>query len=81
MAKSVHVATARACAEIAASIARDPERFPGIPVEAYSVASVICREICAMAGIDPPSMKGRPELAQPTGLSMVAVTIPGGANG
>jgi hypothetical protein len=68
-------ATAAVCAEIAASIARDPERFPGIPIAAYSVASVICREICEAAGLPVPDMKGRPELATPTGLHMVAVTI------
>lgn len=65
----------RECAEIAASVARDPARFPNIQIEAYSVASTICRAICAVAGVPEPPMKGRPELAQATGLSLAVMTI------
>lgn len=75
MAELVHVHTVKLCAEVAAAIARDPERFPNIQIAAYSVASVICREICELAGIEVPDMRGRPELARPTGLTMVEITI------
>ena len=59
------------CAEIAASIANDPARFPAIRVEAYSVASVICREICKAFGVPVP------ELSE--GSNATPLTIDGGA--
>lgn len=61
----VHVETLGWAAQLAANVARDPNRFERIPIEAYSVASVIAREICDVAGLEYPDMRGRPELSIP----------------
>jgi hypothetical protein len=49
-------ATVQACAAVAMDVIADHERFPGIRIEAYSVASTIARGIYRMAGLEPPPM-------------------------
>jgi len=48
--------TIHAAAQVAMDVIADHARFPGIRIEAYSVASVIARGIYQMAGLKPPAM-------------------------